>query len=141
MMLDIKVTSRFINFAAQPVKRMHMHLRILRPFIKGFLIASLPLAGFAQDLPLTLGQSIAHAAARADVAQRVTEAFVLLAAAEHRLEISRSSLAWAERAAHAAQERVRVGKASPIEEQRAEVLRIGAESRVGKAERALALAH
>jgi cobalt-zinc-cadmium efflux system outer membrane protein len=80
-------------------------------------------------------------AARADLTQRVTEAFVRLAAAQRRQVIARSSLEWAERAAHAAQERVRTGKASPIEEQRAQVLRIGAESRLGKAGRALALAH
>lgn len=83
---------------------------------------------------------IGRDAVRADLAQRVTEAFVQLAACERRVEIARSSLEWAERAAHAAQERVRVGKASPIEEQRAQVLRLGAEGRVGKAERAFALA-
>lgn len=226
-MLDLEVTTRFINLASQPVKRPTMYLRIPQSLFRGLILASLPLAGLAQNLPLTLSQAIAHAqerapalrgadasaraadagvavagmrpnptlsvdaenvfgsgryagfrgaertvslsvplelggkrqsrinvaqgersaagvglaAARADVTHRVTEAFVLLAAAERRLEIARSSLSWAERAAHAAQERVRAGKASPIEEQRAQVLQIGAESRVGKAERALALAH
>lgn len=78
-------------------------------------------------------------AARADLTQRVTEAFVLMAAAERRLEIYRSAVQWAERAAHAAGERVRAGKASPIEEQRAQVLLVGAQTQLGKAERALIL--
>lgn len=84
--------------------------------------------------------SVGLTAAGADLAQRVTEAFVLVVAAERRVDIARSSLEWAERAAHAAQERVRTGKASPIEEQRAQVLKVGATTRLGKAERALALA-
>lgn len=79
-------------------------------------------------------------AARADLAQRVTEAFVRLAAARRRQEITRSALDWAERAAYVAQERVRAGKVSPIEEQRAQVLKLGAETRLGKSVRALALA-
>ncbi|MRW91839.1 TolC family protein [Duganella sp. FT80W] len=79
--------------------------------------------------------------ARADLTQRVTEAFVRLAAAQRRQDIAHSALEWAERAAHAAQERVRTGKASPIEEQRAQVLKLGADTRFGKAVRALALAH
>lgn len=203
-----------------------MHFRISTTLLSGLLVASFPLTGFAQSLPLTLAQAIAHAqehapalrgaeasarvaeaglavaamrpnptlsvetnnvlgsgryagfgsaertvslsvpleiggkrqarinvaeaehaaasvglaVARTDLVQRVTEAFVLVAAAEHRRAISSTNLDWVELAVHAAQERVRVGKASPIEKQRAEVLRIRTEVKLGKAERALVVA-
>lgn len=77
--------------------------------------------------------------AQADLTLHVTEAFVGLAAAERRTQIARTSHELAERAFHAARERVRAGKASPIEEQRADVLRINAEVRLGKATRAVDL--
>lgn len=78
--------------------------------------------------------------AQADLTLRITEAFVTLAASERYVEIAKASHALAERAHHAARERVRVGKASPIEEQRADVLRINAEVRLDKALRATRLA-
>lgn len=77
--------------------------------------------------------------AQADLALQVTEAFVSLAAAERRAQIARTNHELAERAFHAARERVLAGKASPIEEQRADVLRINAEVRFGKAMRAVEL--
>jgi outer membrane protein, heavy metal efflux system len=78
--------------------------------------------------------------AQADLTLQITEAFVTLAASERYVEIAKASHALAERAHHAARERVRVGKASPIEEQRADVLRINAEVRLDKALRAARLA-
>ena len=78
--------------------------------------------------------------AQADMTLRVTEAFVILAASERYVGIAKAGYELAERASHAARERVRAGKASPIEEQRADVLRINAEVRVGKAIRAAELA-
>ena len=78
--------------------------------------------------------------AQADLTLQITEAFVTLAASERYVEIAKASHALAERAHHAARERVRVGKASPIEEQRADVLRINAEVRLDKAIRATRLA-
>ena len=78
--------------------------------------------------------------ARANLTLQITEAFVTLAASERYVEIAKASHALAERAHHAARERVRVGKASPIEEQRADVLRINAEVRLDKALRATRLA-
>ena len=79
-------------------------------------------------------------AAQADLTLQVTEAFVNLAASERHAQIAKTSHELAERAFHAARERVRAGKASPIEEQRADVLRINMEVRLGKAERAVELA-
>lgn len=78
--------------------------------------------------------------AQADATLRVTEAFIALAASERRLLVARTSHDLAERALIVAQERVRAGKASPIEEQRAGVLRINAAVRLGKATRAAELA-
>lgn len=79
-------------------------------------------------------------AAQADLILRVTEAFVASAASERYVEIAKTSYALAQRAHHAARERVRVGKGSPIEERRADVLRINAEVRLDKAQRAARLA-
>lgn len=79
-------------------------------------------------------------AASADLTLQVTEAFVSLAASERHAQIAKTSYELAERAFHAARERVRAGKASPIEEQRADVLRINTEVRLGKALRAVELA-
>ncbi len=78
--------------------------------------------------------------ARADIVQRVTEAFVTTVAARRQLALASETLKLAERAAHAAEERVRVGKASPIEAQRAEVVRINADVAQGKAARYLSVA-
>lgn len=80
------------------------------------------------------------AVTRADITQRATEAFVEAVAAERRLAVVQEANELAGRAAHAARERVRVGKASPIEEQRADVVRVRAEVTLTKAVRGLALA-
>lgn len=78
--------------------------------------------------------------AEAELTFQITEAFVNLAASERYVAIAKASHELAERAHHAARERVRAGKASPIEEQRADVLRINSEVRLGKAMRATELA-
>lgn len=71
--------------------------------------------------------------ARADLRLRVTQAYNEASAAERRLVIARAQVGIAAEALRAAQVRVRAGRASPLEEQRADVARIGAE---GAAERA-----
>lgn len=78
--------------------------------------------------------------ARAGLTQHVTLAFIAVAAAEQRLIVTRSGHDLAGQAARVAHERVAVGKASPIEEERARVLLVNAGVRLGKAERALTLA-
>lgn len=78
--------------------------------------------------------------AQADLTLQVTEAFIGLAASERQAQIAISNHELAERAYHAARERVRAGKASPIDEQRADVLRINAEVRSSKSTRAVELA-
>lgn len=78
--------------------------------------------------------------AQADLTLQVTEAFIGLAASERQVQIAKANHELAERAHHAARERVRAGKASPIEEQRADVLRINAEVRFSKSARAVELA-
>lgn len=78
--------------------------------------------------------------AQADLTLRVTEAVVTLVASERHAQIAKTGHELAERAHHAARERVRAGKASPIEEQRADVVRINASVRLGKATRAVELA-
>ncbi|AXA90824.1 TolC family protein [Massilia sp. YMA4] len=77
---------------------------------------------------------------RSELVERVTEAFIAAAAARSRLALAGESLVLAQRAAHVANERVGVGKASPIEAQRADVVRINADVGRDKAARALALA-
>jgi len=79
-------------------------------------------------------------ATRADITQRVTVAFIAVAAAEQRLSVMRDGHELAGQAARAAHQRVAVGKASPIEEERARVLLVNADVKLGKAERALNLA-
>ncbi|OEZ90500.1 cobalt-zinc-cadmium resistance protein CzcC precursor [Janthinobacterium sp. HH106] len=88
----------------------------------------------------SIAAGIGAKASQADLTLQVTEAFVSLAASERHAQIAKTSHELAERAFHAARERVRAGKASPIEEQRADVLRINAEVRLGKAVRAVELA-
>lgn len=76
----------------------------------------------------------------ADVTLQLTEAFITLAANERRLTVDRAGSELADRAFAAARARVHAGKVSPIEEQRADVLRINANVRVGRAGRAVELA-
>jgi len=78
--------------------------------------------------------------AQADLTLQVTEAFVSLAASERHAQIAKTNYELASHAHHAARERVRAGKVSPIEEQRADVQRINAEVCLGKATRAVELA-
>lgn len=75
------------------------------------------------------------AIADADVTLRVTQAYVAAAAAERRLGIARAQAGIAAEGYHAARIRVSAGRASPIEQQRADVLRINAEAAAGRAER------
>lgn len=78
--------------------------------------------------------------ARADLTLATTQAFIAAAAGKRRQAAAVEALELAERAAHAARERVRVGKASPIEEQRAEVQRLNAQVRADRMQRAAATA-
>ncbi|EXS68334.1 TolC family protein, partial [Sphingobium sp. Ant17] len=64
------------------------------------------------------------AIADADVTLRVTQAYVAAVAAERRLGIARAQAGIAAEAYRAARIRVSAGRASPIEQQRADVLRI-----------------
>jgi cobalt-zinc-cadmium efflux system outer membrane protein len=80
------------------------------------------------------------AIAEADLTLRVTQAFVAAVAAERRLGVAREQAGIAAEAFRAASVRVRAGRASPIEEQRADVLRINAEAATARAERDAAVA-
>ena len=75
------------------------------------------------------------AIAEADLTLRVTQAFNLAVTAERRLGVAREQAGIAVEAFRAASVRVRAGRASPIEEQRADVLRINAEAAAARAER------
>ncbi|WP_166654255.1 TolC family protein [Tahibacter aquaticus] len=79
-------------------------------------------------------------AARADAVLQATEIFIEAAAGERRLVLARERLRLAETGVNAARARVRAGKASPIDEQRAEVVRLNAEVAVGQAQRTVDLA-
>jgi cobalt-zinc-cadmium efflux system outer membrane protein len=78
--------------------------------------------------------------AQADLRLKVTQAFVAATAAGRRLVIARSQLDIANEGLRVANIRVRAGRASPLEEQRADVQRINAGTALGQAERAVALA-
>jgi cobalt-zinc-cadmium efflux system outer membrane protein len=78
---------------------------------------------------------IGVATSRADLTLKITQAFIFLAANERRLELAKTSLGLAEQAERVASERVKAGKASPIDQQRAEVMRINAKVKEGRAER------
>ena len=78
---------------------------------------------------------ITAAIAAADLRLAVTQTYVDAVAAERRLTTAREQAAIAREALRAASVRVRAGRASPIEQQRADVLRINAEAAVERAER------
>ena len=78
---------------------------------------------------------IAAAIMAADLRLAVTQCYVEAVAAERRLTTAREQAAIAAEALRAASVRVRAGRASPIEQQRADVLRINAEAAVERAER------
>lgn len=83
---------------------------------------------------------IAAAVAAADLRLAVTQTYVEATAAERRLATAREQANIAREAYRAASVRVRAGRASPIEEQRADVLRINAEAAVERAERLVEVA-
>jgi cobalt-zinc-cadmium efflux system outer membrane protein len=79
--------------------------------------------------------SIAAAIATADLRLGVTQAYVEAVSAERRLVAAREQADIASEALRAAHVRVQAGRASPIEQQRADVLRINADAAVERAER------
>ncbi|MDH7640269.1 TolC family protein [Sphingomonas oryzagri] len=83
---------------------------------------------------------INSAIAMADLRLRVTQAYVEAAAAEQRLVIARDQTAIAENALKAARTRVTAGAGAPIDEQRADVLRVNAGVAEQKARLALDVA-
>ena len=70
---------------------------------------------------------IQSAIAIADLRQRITQLYVQAAAAERRAEVLGQQATIAAEASRIATDRVQVGAASPIEQQRADVLRINAQ--------------
>ena len=78
--------------------------------------------------------------AHADLTLRVTQAFNEAVASERRLVIAREQMGIAEEGLRVARVRVRAGKASPIEEQRAEVARVNSANAVDRAQRSASLA-
>ncbi|WP_420136770.1 TolC family protein [Sphingomonas sp.] len=80
------------------------------------------------------------AVAQADLRLRVTQAYNEAAATRPRAAIAREQVTIATEGLHAAQVRVKAGRASPLEAQRADVARIAAEGAAERAERNAALA-
>jgi cobalt-zinc-cadmium efflux system outer membrane protein len=78
---------------------------------------------------------IAMVIAAADIRLAVTQAYIEAVAAERRFVTAREQAGIAGDAARAAGIRVRAGRASPIEQQRADVLRINADAAVERAQR------
>lgn len=75
------------------------------------------------------------ASATADLRLAITQAYIEAVAAERRVVTAREQAEIAREALRAATVRVRAGRASPIEQQRADVLRINAEATEERAER------
>lgn len=84
---------------------------------------------------------LAVVTARADLRLRVTQAYNEAVASERRLLIARDQQRIATEGLRAANVRVRAGRASPLEEQRADVARINADTALAQAERAVTLTH
>lgn len=84
--------------------------------------------------------AIMAAMAAADLRLVVTQAYVEAVAAERRLLTARAQAGLAAEALRAARIRVQAGRASPMEEQRADVVRINAEAAVERAMRTLEVA-
>lgn len=80
---------------------------------------------------------IAASITEADIRLQVTEFYINAVAAEHRLVTARDQVRIARDALNAARVRVRAGRASPIEEQRADVTRLNAEAAAENARRLL----
>lgn len=81
-----------------------------------------------------------QAVAAADLRLAVTQAYAQAAAAERRVVTAREQAEIASEGLRAANVRVRAGRASPIEEQRADVLRLNAAAALERAERLAATA-
>lgn len=86
------------------------------------------------------GAEVDAQAAAADLTLHTTEAFIAVVATARRHEAARARLSFADQAQRAAELRMKNGKASPIEAQRAEVQRVAARVQADQAERAHALA-
>jgi cobalt-zinc-cadmium efflux system outer membrane protein len=84
---------------------------------------------------------IDRAIAEADLRLAITKAYVEAVAADRRLITARDQASLADDALHAAHIRVQAGRASPLEEQRADVLRINARAALDRAGRLANLAH
>lgn len=78
---------------------------------------------------------IGTALARADLRLAVTQLYIESAAAERRLVTAREQAGIAREALRAAGVRVQAGRASPLEQQRADVLKINAETAVERSQR------
>ncbi|TXC71989.1 TolC family protein [Sphingomonas ginsenosidivorax] len=78
--------------------------------------------------------------ARADLRLRVTQTYVIALAAQRRLGIARDQRGIAAEVLRVASVRVRAGRASPLEEQRADVARVAADGALERAERSAAVA-
>lgn len=87
----------------------------------------------------TARAQLAVMVARADLRLRVTQAYNEAAGSERRLLIARDQQRIATEGLRAANVRVRAGRASPLEEQRADVARINADTALAQAERAVTL--
>ncbi|GAA0732201.1 TolC family protein [Sphingomonas japonica] len=83
---------------------------------------------------------LAVVVAHADLRLRVTQAYNEAVASERRLLIARDQQRIATEGLRAANVRVRAGRASPLEEQRADVARINADTALAQTERAVMLA-
>ncbi len=78
--------------------------------------------------------------ARADLRLRVTQTYIVAVAAQRRIGVAREQLGIASEVLRAASVRVRTGRASPLEEQRADVAHVAADGAVERAERSAAVA-
>ncbi len=85
----------------------------------------------------TIRALLAAAITEADIRLQVTELYINAVAAERRLATALDQARIAGEALNAARVRVRAGRASPIEEQRADVTRLNAEAAVENARRLL----
>jgi cobalt-zinc-cadmium efflux system outer membrane protein len=83
---------------------------------------------------------IAAEIARADLRLRVTQAYVVGVAAQRRVAVARDQVGIAAEVLRAAKVRVQAGRASPLEEQRADVARLAAEGALERADRSAAVA-
>jgi len=78
--------------------------------------------------------------ARADLRLRVTQTYIVAVAAQRRIGVARDQLGIATEVLRGARVRVQAGRASPLEEQRADVARVAADGAMERAERSAAVA-